>query len=267
MNDSRKLPAVLGFIALAAAACIVLYLTLGIEPEPEPAPEAVPAPVPEPVPVPEPAPMPEPAPEPAPEPEPVPALEPVPEPAPKPDIPKRPLKAVTVVKDDQPPPLKVTAPLDRSYVMARLLPVRARSEAGARVEVNNQALEELSAGVFSGSVQLKAGENRLEFSARDAAGNASSAAVRVTYVEPKRIRKIKTRFTSLLDQLEEVRSTAEDIDRRTDIIISRIEDLANAETINRLSQELREIRNTRRELQKEIEKAIREIDELLEKHQ
>jgi hypothetical protein len=151
--------------------------------------------------------------------------------------------------------------------MARLLPIRARSEAGARVSVNNKPLKELRAGVFSGSVQLKPGENRLEFSAQDAVGNASSAAVRVTFVEPKRIRKVKTRFTTLLDQLEEVRSTAEDIDRRTEIIISRIEDLANAETVNRLSQELREIRNTRRDLQKEIEKAIGEIDGLLEKHQ
>jgi hypothetical protein len=260
MNGSRKLPVVLGFIALAAVACFVLYLTLGVEPEPEP--EVVPARVPVPVPDPEPEPIPEPIakPEPTPEPEPEPELV-KPRPAP------RPLKAATAVKDDQPPRLKVTTPRNRSYVMARLLPVRARSEAGARVEVNDKPLKELSAGVFSGSVQLKPGDNRLEFSAKDAVGNTSSAAVRVTFVAPKRIRKVKTRFTSLLDQLEEVRSTAEDIDRRTEIIISRIEDLANAETVNRLSRELREIRNARRDLQKEIEKAIGEIDELLEKHQ
>jgi hypothetical protein len=258
MNGSKKLPAILGFIALAAIACFVLYLTLGVdgsqsssqlEGEPEPEPEPTPPPAPAAI---------EPAPEPEPEPEPELVKPP---PAPKP------IKAVTVVKDDQPPRLKVTTPRDRSYVMARLLPVRARSEAGARIEVNDQPLKELNPGVFSGSVQLKPGDNRLEFSAKDAVGNSSSASVRVTYVEPKRIRKVKTRFTSLLTQLEEVRSTAEDIDRRTEIIIGRIEDLANAETVNRLSRELREIRNTRRDLQKEIEKAIGEIDALLEKHQ
>jgi hypothetical protein len=151
--------------------------------------------------------------------------------------------------------------------MARLLPIRARSEAGASIKVNGKPIKEVSPGVFSGAVRLKPGENRLEFAARDAVGNSSSAALRVTFVEPKRIRKVKTRFTALLAQLEEVRSTAEDIDRRTEIIISRIEDLQNAETVNRLSRELREIRNTRRDLQKEIEKAIVEIDELLEKHQ
>jgi hypothetical protein len=250
MNASRKLPVVLGFIALAAVACFILYLTLGVEPAPqavpqtEPEPEVAPARVPVPVPDPEPEPIPEPIakPEPTPEPEPEPELV-KPRPAP------RPLKSVTAVKDDQPPRLKVTTPRNRSYVMARLLPVRARSEAGARVEVNDKPLKELSAGVFSGSVQLKPGDNRLEFSAKDAVGNTSSAAVRVTFVAPKRIRKVKTRFTSLLDQLEEVR------------------DLANAETVNRLSRELREIRNARRDLQKEIEKAIGEIDELLEKHQ
>jgi hypothetical protein len=252
MNGSKKLPAVLAFIALAAVACFVLYLTLGVEPEPEVVPVPARVPVPEPEPVAEPEPVPEPEPEPE-------LVKPRPTP--------KPLKTVKAVKDDTPPRLKVTTPRDRTYVMARLLPIRARSEAGARVEVNDQPLKELRPGVFSGSVQLKPGDNRLEFSAEDAAGNASSAAVRVTFVEPKRIRKVKTRFTSLLEQLEEVRSTAEDIDRRTEIIISRIEDLANAETVNRLSQELREIRNARRDLQKEIEKAIGEINELLEKYQ
>ena len=177
------------------------------------------------------------------------------------------MKAIHVAKDDHPPPIRITIPRDRSYVMARLLPIRARSEAGARMQVNGNTLKELSAGVFSGTVQLKPGENQLGFSAEDAVGNTTTAALRVTFVEPKRIRRVKIRFTSLLAQLEEVRSTAEDIDRRTEIIISRIEDLQNAETVNRLSKELREIRNARRDLQKEIEKAVREIDELLDKHQ
>jgi hypothetical protein len=172
-----------------------------------------------------------------------------------------------MMKDDQPPPLKVTTPRDRSYVMARLLPVRARSEAGARIEVNGYLLGEITAGVFSGTVTLKPGENRLSFLAQDAVGNTASAALQVTFVPPKRIRKVKNHFLSLLKQLEEVRSTAEDIDRRTEIIIGRIEDIQDAETVNRLSQELREIRNARRELQNEIEKAIREIDDLLRKYQ
>jgi hypothetical protein len=264
MTNSKKLPAVLGFIALAAGACLVLYLILGVEPAPEPVFEA--APVPEPAPEPAPEPGPEPGPEPAPEP----TAEPEPQPEPelvKPRPASPPPKAVTAVKDDQPPSLRISTPRDRSYVMARLLPVRVRSEAGARVKVNGNLVKEISPGVFSGSVKLKPGDNRLEFEAGDAAGNDSSAVVQVTFVEPKRIRRVKTRFTSLLDQLEEVRSTAEDIDRRTETIIGRIEDIKNAETVNRLSRELREIRNARRELQKEIEKAIREIDGLLDKHQ
>jgi hypothetical protein len=291
MNGLKRLSAAIGYIALAAAAFVIMFMVMDIEPtQKKPPPQATsPKPI-------EPAtqsttlevlkePGPEPEPGPGPKAKrakrhrtnrgssatpldvsmPIPETAKDPHPTPPPTLPL--LQAIYVVKDDQPPPLKVTTPRSRSYVIARLLPVRARSEAGAQVELNGNPLTEINAGVFSGTVKLKPGENQLNFSARDAVGNTSAVTLRVTYVEPKRIRRVQTRFTTLLSQLEEVRSTAGEIDRQTEAVIGRIENIHNAETVNRLSRELREIRNARRDLQKEIEKAIREIDKFLSKYQ
>jgi hypothetical protein len=309
MNGLKRLSAAIGYIALAAAAFVIMFMVMDIEPtQKKPPPQATsPKPIepatqsttlevlrePEPVPkakrtkrhrtnrgssaTPFDVPVPKTkrtkrhrtnrgsSATPLDVPVPIPETDKDPHPTPPPTLP--PLQAIYVVKDDQPPPLKVTTPRGRSYVIARLLPVRTRSEAGAQVELNGNPLTEINAGVFSGTVKLKPGENQLNFSARDAVGNTSAVTLRVTYVEPKRIRRVQTRFTTLLGQLEEVRSNAGEIDRQTEAIIGRIENIHNAETVNQLSRELREIRNTRRELQKEIGKAIREIDKFLSKYQ
>ena len=135
-----------------------------------------------------------------------------------------------------------------------------RSEAGARVEMEGGEFKEKNPGFFQAETTLEPGLNRLAVQAFDPVGNRAEASVRVTYVDPSRIRSKKDRFMELLKQLKEVRSAAADIDKRISDLLTAIEDARDAEKVPALSRELRNIRNSRREIENEIEKSIKEID-------
>ncbi|MBN2495883.1 MAG: hypothetical protein JXR96_14930 [Deltaproteobacteria bacterium] len=176
------------------------------------------------------------------------------------------LDAALVVEDTRPPPLRVLQPVDRSYVMSPEIELRVRSEAGASVRAGKVELSELAGGLFTGRLQLVPGPNRLQFEARDSVGNQIGRSVLVTYVDPGRIQRSKDRFASLLQQLDEIRGLAGQIDKQIAELIERIQSTDDADLVNRLSRELRTIRSSRRALEGEIEQAIQGIDKLLAAH-
>jgi len=114
-------------------------------------------------------------------------------------------------------------------------------------------------------MSLKPGLNQLNVSAADAVGNTSRAALLVTYIDRSRIHKVKDNLMSLLKQLEEIKQSVDEVDAQTEQIINAIADTEDADRVNELSKNLREIRKNKRTLQKEIERAFLEINSLLEK--
>jgi hypothetical protein len=177
-----------------------------------------------------------------------------------------PLQAVFTIKDTQPPRLKVISPVSPVYLMTDTVTIRARSEVGARVMVEGRPFLETAAGVYIAKVNLLPGLNQLVVSASDAVGNTSRVSLMITYVDPSRIHRIKDNLMSMLNQLEEIKQSADEVDSRTEEIINAIADTQDADKVNQLSKDLREIREAKRSLQREIEKAFREINELLSKH-
>ena len=93
--------------------------------------------------------------------------------------------ALLVTRDDQPPVIHIVTPADGERVFLEKLPVRGRTEPGARVSLTNTATgEELalsaaSDGRFEGLIALVTGNNTLSLRTQDAAGNRSRASLSV----------------------------------------------------------------------------------------
>ncbi|NMB74299.1 MAG: hypothetical protein GYA21_04120 [Myxococcales bacterium] len=201
---------------------------------------------------------------------------PVPEPPLQPLAPRTPSKGsrpvgasseaelvpVYAVRDTTPPPLMVLSPADRSYFLDTEVKFRVRSEAGAVVRVNGAALAEAGAELFEGAVRLAFGEREVIVEAEDGVGNRREVKLRLTCVDPSRIRGVRERFAALLSQLDELRALALELDRRAEDLLARQRDTP-AESISALEGELRTIRSERRELQREIEADLAAIDQLL----
>ena len=219
--------------------------------------------------------LPEPEPKPTPLVEPAPALEAppsLPSPPKKPRVlirpkPKpikeepAPVKAVMTVRDTTPPELALIEPLDRSLSREARIPIRVRAEAGGRVEVGRIELREQAGGLFSGVLELKRGPNSFTVTAKDAVGNNTKKTLRVTYVDPK-IERSQKRIGVLLGKISEVKTLAVDLDKQSAELVARIDTSADVDLINKLSHELRELRNNRRELAKEIDQAMDHLDHL-----
>ena len=169
--------------------------------------------------------------------------------------------------DTQPPPLRVLTPRGHAVVMTPKLLLRVKSEPGAQVAVNQKPLAEHSKGLFALNLRLNKGRNRLTVTARDEAGNQRQAVVTATFIDPQRFQKNKAGFVHLLEQLDEVRASAAELDRRISQIVAKLDDPAHADKVSLLSLELREIRATRGQIEEEVGKAIQEIDTLLAESQ
>ncbi len=273
----RKMLWVAGLLVVAGVTAFVLERLAGPSADapapPAPAPAAVPDYPPEfqpPAPAPDAGPPPETAPPDSP------SESPVPEPPLQPLSPRKPPKGsspagssskaelvpVYAVRDTTPPPLLILSPADRSYFLDPEVKFRVRSEAGAVVRVNGAALAEAGAELFEGAVRLAFGEREVIVEAEDAVGNRREVKLRITTVDPARIRGVRERFAALLSQLEELRALALELDRRIEDILAR-QQKTSAESLSALDGELRKIRDERRELQREIEADLAAIDQLL----
>jgi hypothetical protein len=166
--------------------------------------------------------------------------------------------------DTSPPPLRILAPKGHAVTMNPKLILRVKSEPGALVTVDGEALAEHSPGLFAKDLRLQPGRNKLLVLAMDENGNRAHREVLATYAAPARIEDRKDRFLSLMDQLDEIQTAATEIDRRIAELISQMDTPGNNEDkVAALSKELRTIRNTRREIKHEVKKAIAEIDAML----
>jgi hypothetical protein len=201
------------------------------------------------------------------------APEPPPEPPLQPISPQRPPRSLDVpskdalvpvyaVRDTMPPPLLVLSPADRSYLLETSVKFKVRSEAGAVVKVNGEALSEVGGELFEGEIRLAFGEREVEIVAEDGVGNRRQAKLHLTCIDPERIRGVRERFAALLNQLEELRALARELDRRIEDILARQKDTP-AESLSALEAELRQIRSERSGLQQEIEADMKAIDQLL----
>jgi hypothetical protein len=174
------------------------------------------------------------------------------------------LKAVYTVKDTRPPRIRIVSPKNPSLTKRDRVTIRVRSEAGARVRLEGRPFLETAPGLFVIKASLTPGRNRLKIDATDPAGNTSTIVLRVSYIDPSRIHRMKDSLDALIDQLEDIRSSIDGIDARTEEIISAIADTQDAERVNQLSAELREIRKSKRALETEIDRAFLEVEQLLE---
>lgn len=165
--------------------------------------------------------------------------------------------------DTEPPKLTILTPRGHAVVMTPKLLLRVRSEAGARVTAGDKVLSENSPGLFAIDLQLDKGRNQLTVIASDAAGNQRKALVRATFIDPARFEKNKAGFVHLLEQLDEVRSAAAELDRRISELVAQLDDATHTDQISQLSRELREIRSSRSQIETEVGRAIQEIDTLL----
>jgi hypothetical protein len=118
--------------------------------------------------------------------------------------------AVHVVRDDEPPPIHVSAPTSRN-VYTRQVVLRGRTEAGARLIVRNPASDEnyeLDVGGdarFEIQLNLAMGENVITLRAIDAAGNRSRATVRLVRLESSAAVTLEARPATL--KLEDLPAT------------------------------------------------------------
>ena len=87
--------------------------------------------------------------------------------------------AVHVIRDTVPPVINITDPLDGSKTTALQVNVVGTTEAGARITVNGDLVDETD-GTFSVPVNLLMGKNVITVTARDAAGNEARTTLTVT---------------------------------------------------------------------------------------
>ncbi len=92
-------------------------------------------------------------------------------------------------------------------------------------------------------------------------GNNTKKTLRVTYVDPK-IERSQKRIGVLLGKITEVQTLATDLDKQSAELVARIDTAADVDLINKLSHELRELRNNRRDLAKDIDQAMDHLDHL-----
>jgi len=161
--------------------------------------------------------------------------------------------------DTEPPPLLILEPAARAFLTRRPVVVRVRSEPAARVSAGGVLLGEEAAGVFTGELDLPAGPQRIAVAALDPAGNRREAAVQVTVVDLDRLQGNRHRFQGLLAKLEELRELAREIDQRIAELLRDVQ-TAPPETIESLSEELRYVNRTRATLERDVERAIRELE-------
>jgi hypothetical protein len=96
---------------------------------------------------------------------------------------------LTLVVDTVPPALAVTSPAPFQSVYTTPLMVEGTTEAGASITVNGSSAVVQADGRFSASIGLlEEGSNLITIVARDAAGNAATRALSVTYSSNRLIR-------------------------------------------------------------------------------
>lgn len=93
-------------------------------------------------------------------------------------------RTYSIVRDNQAPTLELEQPQDGQVIeLARnqTMTIKGKTEPGSQLQVNGRSLYVNSDGTFSGSYQLQEGENKLEFTARDQAGNQTQKTISVTF--------------------------------------------------------------------------------------
>jgi hypothetical protein len=93
---------------------------------------------------------------------------------------------VTIGVDSRPPRIDIKEPQDGAKINGTLVTVHGQTEPGLDVSIANRdvgATQEVTAddrGVFSAAINLGAGENRIDVSTKDPAGNPTKETVTVT---------------------------------------------------------------------------------------
>lgn len=165
--------------------------------------------------------------------------------------------------DVEPPELVVVTPSGPEFSLVADLDVRVRSEPGVKVMASGRSLLEGPAGVYTGTLRLSPGANELRVTAEDQAGNKVDRLLRVTYVDLDRVGRDRQRIERMVRQLEDIRAAAVQLDRRILGLLEKMEAVAGADELARLSEELHRIRQTRRVVSGELANALGQVDSLL----
>jgi hypothetical protein len=91
-----------------------------------------------------------------------------------------------VQSDTTPPYIKIDQPAEGGILRQTPVEVRGQSEAGARLELDGQALEVARDGSFKAEYQPKPGANQVTIKATDSAGNVTQRSRAFTYMPDER---------------------------------------------------------------------------------
>lgn len=95
----------------------------------------------------------------------------------------QPSETFSVVMDNEPPSLAIDAPVDGGTFRRdeREIAIRGTTDSEATITLNGRSVFVNSNGSFSDTYRLNDGENKLEFTAVDPAGNTQKTTITVTY--------------------------------------------------------------------------------------
>lgn len=94
---------------------------------------------------------------------------------------KKQSESYTISYIKEPPELEIETPKDQDKTNKNEIQVKGKTEKGVNIRVNNQPVVVDFEGNFTTNIRLKEGENKLEFTATDIAGNVEKKELTVIY--------------------------------------------------------------------------------------
>jgi len=161
------------------------------------------------------------------------------------------------------PPLRLVwrQPGHRSVVTKNPIQIKGVATRGTTVRLGEAAPIEV-ASTFSIPVTLKHGRNDLVLVGQ--LGSQSKTLRRsIWYADPTKLAPIRERFETVRTQLEEIGSIRDELEDTVKTLETRLAKAKSSEAVDELKAEMTRIRQIRREIDKEVNTAIAELDQLL----
>lgn len=87
----------------------------------------------------------------------------------------------TITYSNEPPELEIETPKDGDKTNKNEIQIKGKTSKNVTVRINNAPVVVSVDGNFTSTIRLKDGENKLEFTATDIAGNTEKKEIKVTY--------------------------------------------------------------------------------------
>jgi hypothetical protein len=160
-------------------------------------------------------------------------------------------------------PLEVVwkAPAHRSIVTESPITVAGAATRGSTVQVNSYHPQRVTS-TFSFSLPLTHGRNDIVLTSRFGAAQKTLRRV-VYYADPSRLAPIRARFEALRNQLDEIGTIRTELVKTARSLESRLDTASDQRVVAEIKIEMQRITHIRRQIDREINKAISDLDGLL----